>query len=419
LLSASKQKSQPLCRNKSLHRPEPLPPRPADRFSQPVLSSPTISRTALDSEYDAVIIGGGFYGCCLALSLAGRLPRILVVEREPELLTRASYANQARVHNGYHYPRSLLTAMRSAANYPRFIKEFEDCVDRSFLQIYAIARGSSKVTAYQFRKFCEQVRIPVRPAPPSIAKLFNPALIEAAFSTEECAFNASKLRTRMLTKLQEAGVSVACNQEVDRIVPDTDGSIRTVLQDGSELKSTYVFNCTYSHINQVLARSGLPRLPLKHETTELAIVELPDPLKQVGVTVMDGPFFSTMPFPALGLHSLSHVRYTPHESWSDFEHGDSHHANTLPRSNAVFMVKDAQRYLPAIREARVVQSLFQTKTVLLQNEVDDGRPILCRADHGIKNLFVILGAKIDNIYDILETLEARHFERRPTYETCY
>ena len=83
------------------------------------------------------------------------------------------------------------------------------------------------------------------------------------------------------------------------------------------------------------------------------------------------------------------------------------------------MVKDAQRYLPALREARVVRSLFQTKTVLLQNEVDDGRPILCRADHGIKNLFVILGAKIDNIYDILETLEARHFERRPAYEPCY
>lgn len=79
------------------------------------------------------------------------------------------------------------------------------------------------------------------------------------------------------------------------------------------------------------------------------------------------------------------------------------------------MVKDAQRYLPALRDTKVVTSLFQTKTVLLQNEVDDGRPILCRADHGIKNLFVILGAKIDNIYDILETIEARQFEPRLAY----
>ncbi len=376
-------------------------------------------KSRFDSEYDAVIVGGGFYGCCLALSLARRLPRILIIERQGDLLTRASYANQARVHNGYHYPRSLLTAMRSAVNYPRFIKEFEDCVDRTFLQVYAIARGTSKVTAYQFRKFCEQVGIPAKPAPQSIMKLFNPALIEAAFATEECAFNAVKLRDRMLLKLEEAGVSVACSQEVERVFQNGDESITTALRDGSQVRSSYVFNCTYSHINQVLAQSGLPRLPLKHEMTELAIIEVPSALKEVGLTVMDGPFFSTMPFPALGFHSLSHVRYTPHESWSDYEVGQNRRGHTEPRSNAVFMLKDAQRFVPALRDARVIRSLFQTKTVLLQNEVDDGRPILCRADHGIKNLFVILGAKIDNIYDILETLEARHFERRPAYETCY
>lgn len=378
-----------------------------------------VSRASIEAEYDAVIIGGGFYGCCLALSLAERLPRVLVLERESELLTRASYVNQARVHNGYHYPRSLLTAMRSAVNYPRFIKEFEDCVDRSFLQVYAIARGTSKVTAYQFRKFCEQVRIPLRNASASVMKLFNPALIEGAFATEECAFNAAKLRVRMAAKLQEAGVHVACNREVQHISSDHDDSITTELSDGSQIKSTYVFNCAYSHINRVLNRSGLPTLPLKHETTELAIIDVPDALKEIGVTVMDGPFFSTMPFPALRLHSLSHVRYTPHESWSDFDRGESVHGTAQPQSNAVFMVKDAQRFMPSLREARVVRSLFQTKTVLLQNEVDDGRPILCRTDHGIKNLFVILGAKIDNIYDILETLETRKFARRPAYETCY
>ncbi len=384
-----------------------------------MLSTSIQSQVSLDSEYDAVIVGGGFYGCCLALALARRLPRILILERERDLLTRASYANQARVHNGYHYPRSLLTGMRSAANYPRFIKEFEDCIDHTFHQVYAIARGSSKVTAYQFRKFCEQVGIPVKLAPPSILKLFNPALIEGAVSTEECAFDAAKLRARMLLKLREAGVSVACNQEAERVLKAPDNSITTVLRDGSEVNSSYVFNCTYSHINQLLARSGLPKLPLKHETAELAIVEVPDVLRRVGLTVMDGPFFSSMPFPALGLHSFSHVRYTPHESWSDFSGADSTRGRAEPKSNAVFMLKDAQRFVPALRDARVVQSLFETKTVLLQNEVDDGRPILCRADHGIKNLFVILGAKIDNIYDIIETLEARHFERRAAYEACY
>src|ERR1700730_12402777 len=92
-------------------------------------------------DYDAIFVGGGIYGCCLALAFADRFSRILIVEREKDLLTRASYANQARVHNGYHYPRRLLTAGRSAVNHPRFMKEFENCVDNTFQKIYAIARG--------------------------------------------------------------------------------------------------------------------------------------------------------------------------------------------------------------------------------------------------------------------------------------
>ena len=62
-----------------------------------------------DSIQDAVIIGGGFYGAAIAVYLAKQrgLKRITLIEREPTLLARASYNNQARVHNGYHYPRSL------------------------------------------------------------------------------------------------------------------------------------------------------------------------------------------------------------------------------------------------------------------------------------------------------------------------
>src|SRR5580700_3951287 len=122
--------------------------------------------------YDAVIIGGGFFGCCLALSMMDRYPRMLILERESGLLTRASFVNQARVHNGYHYPRSLVTALRSAFNYQRFVADFEDCLDRTFLQVYAVARGASKVSAYQYKKACENVGIPLRPVPKPVARLF-------------------------------------------------------------------------------------------------------------------------------------------------------------------------------------------------------------------------------------------------------
>jgi glycine/D-amino acid oxidase-like deaminating enzyme len=356
--------------------------------------------------YDAIIIGGGFFGCCLALSMVNRFPRMLILERESDLLTRASFVNQARVHNGYHYPRSLVTALRSAFNYQCFIADFEDCVDRTFLQVYAIARGTSRVNAYQYKKFCENVGIPLRPAPKHVGRLFNQALIEEAFCTEECAFDASRLRDKLRAGIEDAGIEVAYGIEAERISCGPAGSLRIETSSGVELSSERVWNCTYSQINQLLRRSSLPPLPLKHEIAEMALIRVPPQLEGIGITVMDGPFFSTMPFPALGLHSLSHVTYTPHETWNDLQQNRRPPQDPRLPTKSIFMLRDAQRYVPALQAASYTGSLFETKTVLVRNEVDDGRPILCRRDYGLKNFSVILGAKIDNIYDVLKALDA-------------
>src|SRR5689334_21015403 len=110
------------------------------------------------AEFDALFVGGGFFGCALALHLRKeRGWRVLVVEREAELLTRASYNNQARVHNGYHYPRSLLTALRCRVNYPRFLADYAAAVSEPREKYYGVGTGASKVTAAQFRIFCERV----------------------------------------------------------------------------------------------------------------------------------------------------------------------------------------------------------------------------------------------------------------------
>ncbi|MEW6184242.1 MAG: FAD-dependent oxidoreductase, partial [Thermodesulfobacteriota bacterium] len=44
--------------------------------------------------FEAAVIGGGFYGCCLAAFLSEYYADVVLVEKENDLLTRASYANQ-------------------------------------------------------------------------------------------------------------------------------------------------------------------------------------------------------------------------------------------------------------------------------------------------------------------------------------
>jgi glycine/D-amino acid oxidase-like deaminating enzyme len=364
-------------------------------------------------SYDAVVIGGGFYGAAVAAHLSERwgLARIALVERERELLTRASYRNQARIHNGYHYPRSFTTAYRSRINLPRFVKDFPDSVKSDFTKVYAIARRNSKVTARQFRRFCEEIGAKLAQPPASVRALFDAALIEDVFLVEEYAFDAVALRRMASESLAAAGVEVLLGQDV-RDIRAADGKLVVECGNGASppcrLTARLVFNCTYSGLNQFGGDFPGTQLRLKHEITELALVVPPPELAGVGVTVMDGPFFSIMPFPARGLHSLSHVRYTPHLQWLD-EPGvdpDRRLREYDKVTRADRMVRDSARYLPAVREAEYVESLFEVKTVLVKNEGDDGRPILFERHPALPNCFSILGGKIDNIYDVLERLDA-------------
>src|SRR5690606_12362331 len=151
-----------------------------------------------------------------------------------------------------------------------------------------------------------------------------------------------------------------------------------------------------------------------HELTEMTLLGVPNVLRDVGITMMDGPFFSLMPFPARGLHTLSHVRDTPHHSWQDdattvpyeaLRHYDRH-------SRGSRMLRDASRYLPVLASARQQDSLFEIKTVLVKNEAHYGRPILFERHEAAPGCYSILGGKIHNVYDVLETLEHEHFDLR-------
>jgi hypothetical protein len=172
---------------------------------------------------------------------------------------------------------------------------------------YAVARAFSNITAAQFKIFCDRIGAPLSPAPTTIKRLFNPTHIENVFRVEECAFDAEKLRTRLGDVLEESRVEIRLQTRVVRVAPAAPGIRLTCSTPEGEvtLSATHVFNCTYSAINQILDASGLPLIPLKHELTEIVLVKVPEELRRLGITVMCGPFFSTMPFPPRSVHSLS------------------------------------------------------------------------------------------------------------------
>lgn len=370
---------------------------------------------------DALIVGGGFYGSLIADYLVRErgLARVVLLERENDLMCRASYNNQARVHNGYHYPRSFTTAYRSRVNLPQFVREWQHAVDSRFTKLYAIARRHSKVTSAQFQRFCESIGASCQRAEPEHVNLFDKRLIEAVYLTEEFAFDADRIRQVARERLHRAGVQVMLGHDVVAFESIEGGIAANALRlsDGSllQVRATWVFNCTYAGLNRATGPQGPSMTPLKHEITEMPLVAVPEELQRIGVTVMDGPFFSLMPFPARQLHTLSHVRYTPHLHWRDDALRDPYQELAAYSRDSHFnwMIRDVARYMPSIANSVQRDSLFEVKTVLVRNEGDDGRPILFEEHAGLPGFYSVLGGKLDNIYEALAFLDNVPLGRAP------
>jgi len=257
--------------------------------------------------------------------------------------------------------------------------------------------------------------------------MFNPQLIEEVFIAEEHVFDAVKLAEWANRNLADCGVQICLATQAQAVfkapqkgrVHDLIVKCATAAAGGGEqqitsrqITSRYVFNCTYSRLNHLAGDFPGLKVGLKHEVAEMALVKMPPALDNLGITVMDGAFFSMMPFPARALHTVSHVRYTPHFSWLDKRDIDpiQQLRASCQTTRADLMMRDIKRYIPLMDCARYVDSLFEVKTVLTKNEGDDGRPIVFEKHAELPNCYSILGGKIDNIYDILEIVDKENFD---------
>lgn len=379
----------------------------------------------VQKKFDKIIIGAGLYGLYAAEYSSNKGEEVLVLEYDREPFSRATYINQARVHMGYHYPRSLTTAIKSAGYFKRFVDDFGFCIHDKFEQIYATSEQFSWTNAKQFIDFCKAANIRCDEVAPG--RYFKKGMCDGAFLTEEYTYDAKILGAYYLDKLEKrSNVTICYGARIDKIIKG-DSSFVIRMEDGTEYETSFVLNATYASVNQILQKlEGISteKFNIKYELCEIILCKPSDKLRNIGFTVMDGPFFSIMPFGKTGLHSLTSVTFTPHvTSYEELPRfscqnglekgefactgknlGNCSICPHKPETAWRYMSHLADKYMRDEYKYTYKESLFSMKPILKSSEVDDSRPTAIRVLSEAPTFISVLSGKINTVYDLDEYL---------------
>jgi len=367
---------------------------------------------------DYVVVGGGIFGCYAALYLAGRGAKVVLLEKENRLFQKASLVNQARLHSGYHYPRSVATAAMSDEHKERFTQEHRAFVNTAFEKYYAVDRFGSFTDPLQFERFCAYLNIPCERVMEH--PLFNFERLEALYKTVEHSFDPILLGNYYREQVTaNSSIEVLTNTQITlatAVGTYWEMQIQSLDKPLAMLQAPVVINATYAATNGVNELFGLKHLALTHEISEIAFVSS-RLFADKGLTVMDGPFGSIMPYGLSGLLSLSSVAYTHHKiSYEDTPHFDCQVPEDpacrpeapgicttcvrRPDSNAKKMLAQMRQYFDRSVEFEHLFSYFTIKSKLKASHIDDGRPTEIALLHENPRFYCLFAGKINSIYEV-------------------
>lgn len=373
-------------------------------------------------KYDKIIIGAGIYGLYAALQCGKKKEKILVLEKDDEAFARATYINQARVHMSYHYPRSYSTAIKSANYFERFNEDYKFSILSEFDQVYATSTNFSWTNADEFKKFCNDANIVCDEV--SVSRYFKEKMCDGAFLTREYTYDAQILKDYFLKEIAKyENVEIKYDAKVTSI-RKLEKVYEVEIQNGSKFETGYLLNSTYAGVNQILEMLELEHFKIKYELCEIILCKVSDKFKDVGITVMDGPFFSIMPFGKTGYHSLTSVTFTPHKTCYDtlptfdcqkrsngyctkYDLGNCDKCIAKPESAWPYMSNLAKKYLKEDYGFEYVKSLYSMKPILKASEIDDSRPTVIKTFTTNPTFVSVLSGKINTVYDLDEVLNEK------------
>jgi hypothetical protein len=207
-----------------------------------------------------------------------------------------------------HYPRDIETAAEAyedyrtfSSNYPKAIREIE--------QYYAISSTGSLVSAQHFLEVAEGLGLPFTEVDP--LNFFASSKVDLLIRVPEATIDLAGLTEDVNRKLAaNPRVIIKRANPITGISRWKGGGWKVESKSGKTEYYDAVVVATYAMSRLFGSWLDLELPTVKSQVCEVVLGEL-NGLGGTGMTIMDGPFWSVMPFGNTSQHSLTSVEHTP------------------------------------------------------------------------------------------------------------
>lgn len=330
------------------------------------------------------VIGAGWYGCHIGISLKALGFDVTVFEKNSQILSGASGNNQFRLHMGFHYPRHHNTRIQSRDGFIRFMDRYPDLSREIPDNFYGVSHDESLMDFLTYRLVMTSSGLAFR----ETRDAHGLRGVDGVLAVDERVLLTEHARRFFTDRL---GNSLAPDMAVGSVVPrgarvEVNGELFDWVVDASWATSGF----------------GTPPVPVYYEPTMLLYYEAEDP--QPAVTLVDGPLCSVYPTENPGLYTLSSVPHTPLGRSSNAAEAISIRENVgkeLVAAKRQAMEDQITRYLPDFRDRfRFVGPQLSLKTKPM-GDFDDRS---CYVFRPHERIFTVLSGKIDTIFFALDKI---------------
>ena len=361
----------------------------------------------MKQKINVAVVGCGIFGAEIALKASSLGLSVKVFETNADILLGASMNNQNRLHLGFHYPRDIETGIQSIRGFDLFKNKYKECIQSNFLNSYFISDNNSLTDYDEYLIFCKKLGVPFK----QIDSEDLPIKLEGVrngISCNEVVYDCEILREIVKEKIKKNNIDVSLNSKVKEVSKNID-CFTLITDSGEEADADVGINATYGAGNYLTEQLGITVPERLYEYTAVPIIELD--IDKIGITIMDGPFLTILPFGKSNKFLLYHVNLSVIDSEINTRlNPEWLSKSTSPLSKLdkkeVFnkMIDQCKNFIPLLNKSKLIDFLEGPRMVLPRKDKSDERPSIITDTN---NYIEVFSGKIDHSIWVAEEINKK------------